>query len=78
METGSLIFGDYGDTGFFGTGILGSTYNQLDSWLSQRGYTLGVSFTDFFSSDELITKMRMVFTGDYKIKLLEMYTLGAG
>ena len=68
--------GDYGDDGFFGSGILADTYHQLDNWLAARGYTLGVSFFDFFSSDELITKMRMVFSGDYRIKKLSVYTRG--
>jgi hypothetical protein len=68
--------GDYGDNGLFGNGILADTYNQLDNWLAGRGYTLGVGFFDFFSSDELITKMRMVFSGQYRIKKLEVYTQG--
>jgi hypothetical protein len=68
--------GNYGDDGLFGKGALADTYNQLDNWLAARGYTLGVSFFDMFSSDELITKMNMVFTADYKIKLLEVFTMG--
>ena len=67
---------NYGDDGLFGRGALADTYHQLDNWLASRGYTLGVSFFDMFSSDELITKMNMVFTADYKIKLLEVFTMG--
>jgi len=68
--------GDYGDDGLFGAGILADTYHQLDNWLAARGFTLGVSFFDMFSSDELITKMEMHFTGDYKIKKLRIFTEG--
>jgi hypothetical protein len=76
-KTGNIFnLGDYGDDGLFGAGILADTYNQLDNWLAGRGYTLGISFYDFFSSDELITKMKMTFTGDYKIKRLAVFTQG--
>ena len=76
-KSGTIFnLGSYGDDGLFGSGVLADTYHQLDNWLAARGYTLGVSFFDFFSSDELITKMKMVFTGDYKIKRMEVYTRG--
>ena len=76
-KTGTIFnLGDYGDDGLFGAGILADTYHQLDNWLAARGYTLGVSFFDFFNSDELITKMKMVFSGDYKIKKLSVFTRG--
>ncbi len=69
---------DYGDDAVFGTSALGTLYSDLDSWLSSRGFTMSVSFWDLFSSDELMTKLVMVFDGNYNIKKMEVYTEGCG
>ena len=69
---------DYGDDAVFGTSALGTLYSDLDSWLNSRGFTMSVSFWDLFSSDELMTKLVMVFDGNYNIKKMEVYTEGCG
>ncbi len=68
--------GNYGDDGLFGTSVLADTFDQIDSWLDSRGYTMSTSFWDFFSADETITELEMVFDGNYDIKKLSVYTEG--
>ncbi len=78
FKDGNTIFnlGEYGDDGFFGSGVMADLFDELDSWLDARGFTLNVSFWDFFSSDTMITKLDCVFTYDYKIKKMKVFTAG--
>jgi len=78
FKESDVIFnlGEYGDDGFFGSGAVADLVDELDSWLDARGFTLNVSFGDFFSSDAMVTKLDCVFTYDYKIKKMKVYTAG--
>ena len=68
--------GDYGDDGMFGSSTTENVFDDLDSWLDARGYTLNVSFWDFFSTDTMVSKLECVFTYDYKIKKMKVFTQG--
>ena len=68
----------YGDDTIFGTSSMASIFNDLDSWLSSRGFTMSAGLLDPVGSDRLITDLVMVFDGEYTIKKMQVFTQGCG
>ena len=65
---------DYGDSSVFGSSMTERVFVDLDSWLDSRGYTFSYGFWDFFSTNQQITDITMVFDGEWNIKKLSVYT----
>jgi len=70
--------GAYGDDALFGSSQMAHVMSSLDAWLDSRGYTMSFGFWDWFSTNEQITNLVLVFNSEYKIKLMKVYTEGCG
>ena len=73
-------FEDYGDSALFTSkSPVGDVLRELDSWLNGRGYNIGnIGGTFAGLGKDKIIKLEFIFTPEYKLKKLKVYTVGCG
>ena len=74
-------FQDYGDNGLFlGKSPVGELLQELDSWLNSRGYNIAGVAGGFLTGfgDDRVQKLDFVFSPEYKLIKLKVYTEACG
>ena len=86
LESGNILIEDsnavfnlhnYGDSGKFSKSTLGSIANEIDSFLSARGFNIvGLGGGGLFQ--EQVDKLKFEFDSKYKLKTIQVFTIGCG